>query len=190
MSVAEPTTRRWTRDEYHKVAALGVFADERVELIGGQIVTQSPQGSEHVAATDRVAEKLRDIFGAGFWVRMQFPLDLGQLSEPEPDIAVVRGRREDYTDHPTTALLIVEVSDTTLAYDCGAKASLYAAAGIDEYWIVNLNDRQLEVFREPVADPAMTFGHKYNSRTILKSGDTVSPLAAPRASLHVNELLQ
>src|SRR5262245_10736836 len=130
-TLAEPRTRRWTRAEYYRLADMGLFHGQRVELIEGELMVQSPQKAAHFTTTDRVAELLRQHFGSGFHVRMQGPLDLGPHSEPEPDVAVVAGRREDYaTNHPRTAVLIVEVCDTTLTSDRTRKASLYARAGL------------------------------------------------------------
>ena len=116
-------------------------------------MVMSPQNFAHYAAIDKAAEVLRGVFGPGFWVRTQAPLELGQSSDPEPDVSVVAGRREDYSDHPTTAVLVVEVSDTTLAFDRGDKANLYAAAGIADYWVIDVNGRRVEVYRDPTAGP-------------------------------------
>jgi Uma2 family endonuclease len=151
-------------------------------------VVLSPQNWPHASTVDRVGEALRRVLGIGFWVRMQFPLNLG-TSDPEPDVSVVVGQREDYSDHPTTAVLIVEVSDSTLAYDRGRKASLYARAGIADYWIVNLVDNQLEVRRDPRPDATQHYGHGYANVTVLVPPAVVNPLALPNASLAVADLL-
>ena len=185
---AEPTPRRWTREEYYRMGELGFFHGQRVELIEGEIIVLSPQNWPHSSTVDRVGEVLRRILGIGFWVRTQIPLNLG-TSDPELDVSVVLGRREDYSDHPTTAVLIVEVSDSTLAYDRSRKASLYARAGIADYWIVNLVDKQLEVRRDPRPDPSQYYGHGYASVTILVPPAVVNPLAAPQVSLAVADLL-
>jgi len=190
MQVADPKSRLWTQDELHQMAELGFFDGQRAELIEGEIVVLSPQKASHYSATDQAADLLRQHFGKGFHVRMQGPLDLGPHSEPEPDVAVVQGNRASYkTRHPKTAVLIVEVSDTTLKNDRSRKASLYARAGIADYWIINLVDRQLEVYRQPQPDAAQTYGHGYGDVTILTVGQTVSPLAAPSVSLDVGDLL-
>ncbi len=187
---AEPTPRRWTRAEYYQMAELGMFHGQRVELIEGEIMVLSPQKAEHWTTTDRLSELLRNAFGSGFQVRMQGPIDFGPISEPEPDVAVVAGTRAQYaTKHPTTAVLIVEVSESSLDYDRTRKASLYARAGIADYWIVNLVDRQLEVRRDPRPDPSQPYGHGYASVTTLVPPAVVSPLAAPQVSLAVAELL-
>src|SRR6516225_11328145 len=155
--IDEPTPRRWTREEYYQMGELGLFHGQRVELIEGEIMVLSPQNWRHTSTVARVGEALHRVLGTGLWVRMQFPLNLS-TSDPEPDISVVAGRIEDYRDHPTTALLIVEVSETTLAYDRTRKASLYARAGIADYWIVNLVNNQLEVRRDLRPDPTQPYG--------------------------------
>jgi Uma2 family endonuclease len=185
----EPHPRRWTRDEYYRLADLGLFAGQRAELIEGEIMVFSPQNWPHASTVDRAAEVLRNALGTGFWVRMQLPLDLGPHSAPEPDVSVVAGRRDDYTAHPATALLIVEVSDTSLDYDRGAKASLYAAHGFADYWIVNPIGGQVEVYRNPRSDPAQPHGHGYADATVLMRANTVTPLAAPAVTIPVADLL-
>jgi len=181
--------RRWTREEFYRLADLGFFDGQRAERIEGEIMVQSPQNWPHASATDRVCEVLRGAFGTGFWVRMQLPLALGQASDPEPDVSVVTGRRDDFTDHPTTAVLVVEVSDTTLATDRTRKMSLYAAAGVPEYWVVNLVDGLLEVYRGPVSDPGQPSGHRYAHLTPLSPADAVSPVARPGVSIPVAAIL-
>src|SRR5262245_27044206 len=143
MQLAEPRTRRWTRDEYYQMADLCWFQDQRVELIDEEIIERSPQRNQHSVALLLVEEALRAAFGNGFWIRTQLPLHLASESEPEPDVAVVPGRAREYHEHPTTALLVVEVSDATLGFDSKRKASLYASAHIADYWIVNLADERL-----------------------------------------------
>jgi Uma2 family endonuclease len=191
MQVADPKSRLWTQDELHQMAELGFFEGQRAELIEGEIVVLSPQKASHYTATDQAADLLRQHFRKGFHVRMQGPLDLGPHSEPEPDVAVVQGSRASYrTKHPKTAVLIVEISDTTLKNDRSRKASLYARAGIADYWIINLVDRQLEVYRQPQPDAAQTYGHGYSDVTILTVGQTVAPLAEPTVLLDVGDLLR
>ncbi|MHB1422553.1 MAG: Uma2 family endonuclease [Gemmataceae bacterium] len=184
----EPTLRRWTREEYYRMGDVGFFHGQRVELIEGEIMVLSPQHWPHSSSVDRVGKLLDHFLGTGFWTRMQAPVNLG-ASEPEPDVSVAVGRREDYSDHPTTAILIVEVSESSLAYDRTRKASLYARVGIADYWIVNLVDNQLEVRRDPRPDPSQHYGHGYASAAILVPPAVVNPLAAPQVSLAVADLL-
>jgi Uma2 family endonuclease len=182
--------RRWTKEEYYRLGQLGFFRGQRVELIEGELMVQSPQGPLHFHEVDRVFRLLDRVFGAGYWVRAQGPVDLGQPSEPEPDVSVVPGSPADYVQaHPTTAVLIVEVSDSTLSYDRGRKASLYARAGIADYWIVNLVDRQIEVYRDPVPDATQHYGYRYSSQSIVVPPDTVTPLALPAVAILAADLL-
>lgn len=169
----------------------GVFQPgEKVELIGGKVITMVPQDSPHYTAIDLAKEELRKIFAAGYVVRVQGPLDLGLISQPEPDVAVVRGTIRDYAKaHPNSALLVVEVSESSLAYDRGIKASLYASAGIPEYWVVNLVDRRLEISRDPIMMPGQPHGYGYRTCTQYLATDAVTPLAAPQGMIAVVDLL-
>jgi Uma2 family endonuclease len=183
--------RCWTREEYARLAEVGVLRpDEHVELIDGEIVEVPPQRSRHTTGVYLAQEALRAAFGDGFVVRVQMPLALGQHSEPEPDVAVVRGGPRDFVAaHPTSALLVVEVSDTTLSFDRNAKSSLYAAAGISECWIVNPVDRQLEMHRDPSPLPGARYGHGYRTRTLALPGEAVEAPAASRARVAMDDLL-
>ena len=118
-------------------------------------------------------------------------IDLSPHSVPDPDIAVIVGGMRSHrgTNNPTSALLLVEVSVTTLRYDRRVKTSLYAASGIADYWILNVVDGQLEVYRDPVPDTNARFGWAYASRSDLLPGATVSPLALPGASIAIVDLL-
>jgi len=187
----KPQKRPWTREEYYRMAEVGVFAPgERVELIEGEIIQMPPQGPSHSTSIRTVQETLRTAFGPGFDVRPQLPLSLGLASEPEPDIAVVRGSFRDYrTAHPSTALLVVEVSDTTLAFDRCEKASMYARAGIREYWLVNLPEQVVEIHRDAHPNPSMPFDYGYAHITQHGAEDTISPLSAPHAAISVADLL-
>jgi len=182
--------RRWTKREYYRLAELGFFRGQRVELLEGRIVVQSPQKAPHTASVDRVFRVLNRLFGSGFWVRPRYPLDLGQTIEPEPNVSVVEGEPEQFErSHPTSASLLVEISTTTLSYDRRRKGSLYARAGIKHYWIVNVPDRQLEVYRAPIPDARYKYKYRYSSRTDLLPTATVSPLALPQAVIAVADLL-
>jgi Uma2 family endonuclease len=135
---AHPPRKRFTLDEYHRFIKLGALADLRVELIDGELIEMPPIGDAHALAITLVDAALREAFGNGYLIRPQLPITLTPASEPEPDLLVVRGKPRDYATHPQTALLIVEVSDSTLRYDQTIKMSLYAKAGIADYWIVNI----------------------------------------------------
>ncbi len=184
-------TRRWTRGEYDRLIERGVFGpEERLELIDGELLVREPQGSPHAVAVGLVQDALAKAFGRGWHVRNQSPVALDDASEPEPDVAVVRGARRDYREHhPARPELIVEVAETGLRFDRRRKSGLYARAGVPEYWIVNLVDRVLEVYREPVRATAARHGWKYRQVRLLKPPAAVSPLAAPAARVRVSDLL-
>jgi Uma2 family endonuclease len=186
-----PSPRRWNAEELYRMLDLGWFQDRRVELLGGEIIEMPAQQALHPIALKLADVALCAAFGAGFWVRTQTSLNLSPHSVPDPDLAVVPGEPRDYVliGVPTTALLVVEVSDTTLSTDRHHKGSLYAASRIADYWIVNLVARQLEVHRNPVANSTAPFGYRYADRFILDPNDTVTPLAAPQAGILVADLL-
>jgi Uma2 family endonuclease len=186
----EPIPHLWTREEYYRMADIGFFRNKRVELIEGQVVEMSPMKSPHATGVELVAAALRQVLGSGVFVREQKPLALSDLSEPEPDVAVVSGSIRDYAkDHPRTALLAVEVSDSTLRFDRQTKSGLYAQAAVREYWILNLVDRCLEVYQSPeqVAETVNKF--QYREKTIYTSEDTVSSLIFPESRIAVIDLL-
>lgn len=189
MPRSEPHLRRWTSREYFRLADLGFFAGERVELIRGRVVAMPPMRNDHVIGVSLAEEALQRVFGPGFWVRIQAPLNLSATSAPEPDLAVVTGNPRDYREHPTTALLVVEVSDTSLKFDRQKKASLYASAGIPEYWILNVVDRQLEVYRDSQPDARQPQRSQYAQTRIYLEADTITPLSAVQGQIVIQELL-
>ena len=190
MKIAEPGKVHWTRKDYYKMARSGLFDNRRVELIRGEIFEITPQESRHATAVSLVDYPLRPLFGKGFVIRIQLPLSLGQDSEPEPDVAVVAGALRDFSrEHPRSCVLVIEVAEASLAYDRDTKSSLYAEAGLKDYWIVNLVEHQLEVYRDPGKDPHRSGGHGFRSKTILSARETISPLALGRTSLKVSDLL-
>lgn len=187
MATAKIKPKRWSRAEYDRMIEAGVFEPgERIELIDGEIVTMTPQNGPHAMAVRLAQRALEATFGSHYDVRSQLPLALGRKSEPEPDVAVVVGSPRDYPRHPTTALLVIEIADTSLGYDRKTKGPLYARAGIAEYWIVNLVDGIVEVYREPVAADG---GWAYRLISRHGIGDTVAPLAGPGATIPIVDLL-
>lgn len=180
-----PTPIRWTRDEYHRLGESGVFGARRVELLEGTIIEMSPVGRRHWVTTNLVAAALEKAFGDGYFVSVQSPIYL-VTSEPEPDVAVLRGSPRDYVDTESTTLpeLVIEVADTSLEYDRRQKTTLYARAGIIEYWLVSVENETVEIRREPDS-AAGTYGGEY----IVRRGDTISPLALPHSAVLVDDLL-
>jgi Uma2 family endonuclease len=184
------TLRRWTRIEYEQLVDLGLFRGDPVELIGGQLVVAEPQGSWHATAVGAADDALRAALPPGWIVRAQMPVALDDESAPEPDVAVVSGSRADYREsHPRRPALAVEVADASLVFDRLHKGSLYARAGVQDYWIVNLIDRVLEVYREPGPDPTAPHGWRYRSVAMLAPPSVVVPLALPAAPIAVADLL-
>lgn len=191
MARAAVRTRHWSRIEYERLIELGVFHEnERLELLGGQLVVREPQGSPHAVAIELCEDAIRAAFGAGWRVRVQLPVALDEDSEPEPDLSIVAGKpRDSRGEHPSRPALIIEVAESTLDFDRQEKGSLYARAGIAEYWIVNLIDRVLEVSRQPTPDSAAPFGWTYRERHSLGPASSISPLAHPDARITVADLL-
>ena len=185
--VARPAVKTWTVPEFHQMGELGWFEGRRAMLIRGVILEDDAMNPPHAIAGTKTEDLIREYFGRGWHVRVQKPLVLGQTTDPEPDVAVVIGRPGDYMAHPTTAELIVEISDTSLRYDTTEKMSLYAAAMIREYWVLDINGRQLLVHR--VADATAIFGFRYASIQTFGATDSVSSLAQPSATVRVADLL-
>jgi Uma2 family endonuclease len=184
--------RRWiTRAEFEALMEAGVFPrEERLELLAGELTRREAVNTAHAVAVRLVQIALEQVLGAGYDVRPQLPLALSEFDMPFPDIAVVPGSPRDYlSQHPTSALLVVEVSEASLKTDREVKGSLYASAGIPEYWILNLRERVLEVYREPAADARAVYGAAYRQQRIYTTGEPVSPLCAPDATLAVEQLL-
>ncbi len=177
---------RWTGEQYHLLIEAGFFDDGRVELLGGMIWDMAGQLSLHSTGVRLVQLALEEAFPGAFEVRIQMPVTLPDGMEPEPDIAVAPGTPRDYEDHhprPDELLLVVEVSDSSLVKDRGPKLVSYAQALIPEYWLLNLADRQLEVYRQP------TPGGIYAHFRVYRSGDSVAPLSAPNQPVAVADLL-
>lgn len=168
--------KRWTRRECRTLQDAGLLEAGRYELIAGEIVLKMPQGRLHVFVVMRLYDLLVRMFGEGR-VQSQSSIPLDDENDPEPDVAVLRGTLADYLDRepgPSDALLIVEVANTTLRTDRAVKALLYARAGVEEYWIANIPERTLEVYREPGAD-----GYRRVARYSV--GESVAPLSASQA---------
>jgi len=170
-----PDDARFTIEQYYGLVEQGLLGpDDRVELLEGVVVAMSPQNPPHAAATQHTAQVLQMAVGAAGFVRVQLPLHLGQ-SVPEPDVAVVAPRSDWYASgHPTTAILVVEVAQSSIAQDRITKARIYAAAGIGEYWLINLREDVVEVMREPDASQRC-----YRAVRIARRGERLGLLALP-----------
>jgi Uma2 family endonuclease len=180
---------RFTVEQAYQLAELGFFDDRRVELIEG-VLFETAVIPPHAVAESLGHEALRAVFGIGWQIRRASPIEVGRRSLPRPDLAVVAGSARDFlARHPTFPALVVEISDATLRKDRGLKAHLYAYAGIADYWIVNLRDRQLEVRRNPGPDPVRRGRFGYSEVTVVAPDGSMAPLAAPGSSVAVADLL-
>ncbi len=174
---------RFTREEYERVAKRGGFSsDRRVELVDGIVYDMSPQSGRHAKGIVLANQALMVAFGSGYHIRPQLPLALGDDSMPEPDIAVIAGSPADYPDHPSEAVLVVEVAESSQHHDGERKAKLYAKAGLPDYWITNLRRDAVEVLRDPQRGT-------YRERLVFRKGERISPLARPEVSIAVEDLL-
>lgn len=179
-------TALFTAEEFDQMVELGAFGKRKVALVNGEIVDMSAQGEPHVISYSLTSAWAVKTFGDGWAVRLSSPLRTNRFSQPEPDVVVLRGNIRDHIDgtRPNTAELVIEISESTLRDDRTVMRKLYAKANVPEYWIVNLNDRQLEVFRTPNRRTG-----KYADYTIYRPGEVVSPLAAPDVRLDPAHLL-
>ena len=180
---------RFTLDQFYQLDELGFFDDRRVELIRG-VIYEMTIHTPHATASRLTTYVLRAIFGVGWVVSDALPLDTGRRSLIEPDLTVAAGSIRDFAlVHPKTAALVVEISDATLRKDRTLKAHIYAQAGLPDYWIVNLVDRQLEVHRSPGPDPSRRGRFRYADVTIVPESGRMAPLAAEQSPIAVADLL-
>ncbi|XZN93552.1 MAG: Uma2 family endonuclease [Microcoleus sp.] len=183
------TAKRFSIAEYHRLGELGFFApDERVELIRGELIKMAAKGRFHSVCNSLLVEELIILLTRRARVRVQDPIILSTTdSEPEPDVIIARNRSDNYLDsHPEPAdiLLMIEVSDSTLKYDQITKLSLYAEAGISNYWIFNLVDNQLEMHSEPYQKRQGDFN--YRSQRVILQNETVVIPGFPDLSLDLS----
>jgi Uma2 family endonuclease len=161
--------RRLSVEEYHKMGETGILQEKGIELINGEIVEMSPIGSNHSSCVNKLNAMLVVILGSNAIVSVQNPIIVGNYSEPEPDISILRYRKDFYAKelpHAEDVLIVIEVADTSAGYDREVKLPLYAEGGIPEYWLVNLENNEIEVYRHPT-------GNSYKFRELLRSGDTL-----------------
>ena len=184
-AVFTPKRTRITTDRYQRMVAAGVLTKrDRVELIEGEMIDMAPIGAGRVAITGKLNQLLVLALGKAALVIPGCPVNLGDLSEPQPDLTILKPRADFYaTQLPEAAdaLLLIEVSDSTLAYDRGVKLFLYARYGVAEYWIVNIAARRIEIYREPT-------GPGYAKRLEAQSGEVISPQAFPDVKVPVREI--
>lgn len=176
MTVAKP--KRFTIDEYHRLIELGFLTEgDRIELIQGELISMTAKGRPHTVCASILCRQLDRLLGDRVVIRSQDPITLPNHSEPEPDVVIARGTDEDYLAHhpyPEDIFLVIEISDKTLDYDQTIKLSLYANAGISNYWIVNLQERQLECYSQPYQNNQGKFGY-LNKQIFLSHQEILIP---------------
>ncbi|MDJ0661155.1 MAG: Uma2 family endonuclease [Crocosphaera sp.] len=179
--------RLWTVEDYHRMVETGILQpDEPVELIAGQIIQKmSPQGTPHAATIRIVSGLLEKCLGKQVLVQTQLPIQLNNFSEPEPDIALIVADELRYLDHhpfPSEVYLIVEIADSTIKRDCQIKALDYGSSGIKDYWVLDINNRCLHVFRKGTEKG-------YEEEMILQENESVSLLEFSDINIKVSEML-
>jgi Uma2 family endonuclease len=178
--------KRWTIRDYHRMSELGFLnPDEKTELIAGQVVLMVAKGQAHVIALQLLAVKLQEQLSGSVHIRTQDPIVLDDYSEPEPDLVIVRGEILDYADHhprPDEILLVVEVADSTLQRDCEIKDKAYAQSTISEYWVLDLPQRRLHIFRDPTPSG-------YANHLILTVPNQATCMALPNLRLTISDVL-
>lgn len=188
-SLAAARPLLWTATEFNSLGSLGAFLTRRAFLLDGVIWEQGLMSPAHANGIERVARAMHSAFGAGYCCRCQMPLHTNEMNDPYPDIAVLAGSPRDWTAHPTTALLVIEVADNSVNVDRNEKAERYASANVPDYWILDVTGHFLHVFRDPVPLPAGLGATAYRQHTTFGPADTVSPLAAPSAIVRVADML-
>ncbi|WP_373543042.1 Uma2 family endonuclease [Chamaesiphon sp.] len=176
---------KWSLDDYHKMIEAGLLDDRSVELMDGAIIQMVPEGIAHAFCCRGTAKYLRTILGERAEISEAHPISLPNDSEPEPDIAIIKAPDTLYRDRhpqPDDIFWLIEIANTTLINDLGAKRELYAQAGISEYWVMNLQTSELKIFRNLTANG-------YRAEISLNSG-TISPLAFPEISIEISRLFR
>ncbi len=178
--------KRFTVNDYHRMSELEILSPtERTELINGEIITMVAKGTAHTSAVLVINRLLSNLLGEKAFIQCQDPVQLSDRSEPEPDIAVVRLDPLAYsTRHPTPedVLLLVEVASSSLQYDLEVKAPMYAAASIADYWILDVIERELHVFRQPAGD-------RYQSHSVLAAALSITPVAFADLEIQISQML-
>ena len=178
------TTYKWTIENYHQAIEKGIFDRESVELLRGEIIVMSPEREAHAYYSTEAGDYLRSLLGNMAKIREAKPITLPTNSEPEPDIAIVKPLGKEYLKHhpyPEDIFWVIEFSQTTLSKDLGEKKDIYAEAGILEYWVVDLENLQLKIFRDSI-------NNNYTSELTLKTGQ-ISPLSFPRITIDIKQII-
>ena len=178
------TTYRWTLDRYHQAITAGIFEDQPIELLQGELIVMTPEGEPHAYYNTEAADYLRGLLGDRAKVRDAKPITLPNDSEPAPDLAIVKPFGKVYLEHhpyPEDIFWVVEFSQSTLSKDLGVKKTIYAEAGIPEYWVVNLKETCVHVFRDLVQEV-------YTTEALVSTG-TITTISFPRIQFQVQRLM-
>jgi len=181
--------KRWSKQEYYRAVDRGAITDPRVYLYHGELIQMPAMGSLHARGVASVTSWAVRTFDPQWVVRCQLPFDMPDDTAPQPDFAIVTSEQHVRLPHPNAAVLVIEVADSSIELDQDM-AFDYASASVPDYWILNMRDRQIEVFREPVADGSSPTGHRYASHKIFNEVDSISPLARPDVQVKVAALLK
>ncbi|WP_338825228.1 hypothetical protein MHOCP_07630 [Moorella humiferrea] len=186
MAAVEVTRRRFTVDEYYQMAYAGILGeDDRVELIEGEIIEMVPIGVKHAACVRRLDRIFNNLVGDKALVDTQNPLRIDEYSEPQPDLMLLKPREDYYgTFHPRPedVLLLIEVADSSVTYDREVKINLYARAGINEVWLIELQAQQITVYRQPSSN-------SYKEIKEYGRDDSIAPVAFPGMNISVRDIL-
>ncbi len=183
-----PTRWHWTDEEFCRMGDRGDFEGQNVILVDGDILQMPPANDPHDIVLGLIDYRLKSLFGSQFWVRVQMGLRTALDTNPVPDIAVVAGSPRDYVSGSVPTQLVIEVSDTSIRYDLGDKAFLYAVAGIKDYWVIDVNEQVVYQFRDPISDHTQQRGYRYDSMQRYTTEQFVSPLVAEESVIAVSEL--
>ncbi|HMO26249.1 MAG TPA: Uma2 family endonuclease [Tepidisphaeraceae bacterium] len=189
-TLTKPRPHRMTVFEYEQLVSTGALEGQRVELLDGEMIDMPPMSIPHAGLIMVACSVLGRVIPEGYCIRSQSPFRVPGRSLPEPDVAVVPGRAEDYvTKQATQAALTIEICISTEPIDRGVKPFLYAAAAVPEYWLIHVRGRTIEVFRSPMPDSTSATGYSYGEVKMIGLDGVIQPLFNPAATIRVNELL-
>jgi Uma2 family endonuclease len=189
MKAVVPKRMRWTVKDYFRLSRMGFFNGRRVELLEGDIVEMPAQGHAHNLAVTRISRLFLQAFGTSHWVAIQGTWKLSTVSAPDPDFHVYEAPEGTPENQLRVPILVVEVSDTTYRKDSGAKLRMYARAGVEDYWIVNLALLRLEVYRRPENPTGKRADWRYASVSFHGRGEEVRPLRRQQVAFAVDAML-
>jgi Uma2 family endonuclease len=180
--------KHWSKKEFVENVERGFISNQRVILFRGELIEMPAIGAPHALAAKKLNIWLVQHFQGEFEIRTQNPFEAYDETMPQPDGAVYTKAQDARLPHPNAALLLIEVSDSSLEFDQEMAAD-YAASHVEEYWVINVRDRNIEVYRDPVSDPASVTGFSYASRVVVSESGSVSPLFKPDNKVAVLEFL-